>query len=145
MHLTLHPQGEAAVAEIHLTTGPNPITLLKRLTPPDSWRRTMGKGNRKITAIAAAAAAAALFNSYAARAAVDGVIDLGEYGADPNSRNPLALQTAGTSFGNNFNELDGAYGKIDLATGPNFGAINLAITGNVDGNHMLLFLDAKSG
>jgi hypothetical protein len=59
-----------------------------------------------------------------------------EYGA------ALALQGTATGFGNNFSELNGAYGTYSGT-----GAMNLAITGNVEGNSngFVIFLDSKAG
>src|SRR5437870_12802166 len=91
---------------------------------------------RKTAYLIAVAAASALASSAQAQT-VDGIVSPGEYGP------ALALQGTRTGFGNNFSELDGAYGGYNAGAG----TINLAFTGNLEGNGngFIIFLDTKSG
>ena len=95
--------------------------------------------SRKSATLLAGAALATLASFASAQVTVNGVVGGGEYAA------PLTLQTTKTGFGNNFNELNGAYGAYDLTSG----VLNLAFTGNLEGtgfpNRFVLFLDTKSG
>src|SRR3954470_1703676 len=90
------------------------------------------------------AAVAGIFPAASFAVTVDGTVDNGEYS---NS----VLQNNGTGFGDNFNELDGAY--YTYAPG---GALNLAVTGNLQpsdpndfaapkSNGFVLWLDTRSG
>ncbi len=99
--------------------------------------------SRKTTSLLAAAALAALAGVTHAQV-IDGSVPMTapasgvstEYGA------ARALQGTATGFGNNFSELNGAYG-----TYAGTGALNLAITGNLEGNSngFIIFLDSKGG
>ncbi len=80
--------------------------------------------------------AAGLFTPAASFAAivVDGSRDV-DYGA------ALAVQTVETGFGDNFSELDAAYGRIEN------GRLYLMFTGNVEANfnRLNVFIDSKTG
>jgi len=82
------------------------------------------------------AAALAVFAGASQAQTIDGAVGTGEYPV------ALALQSTQTGFGNNFSELDGAYGNYTVG-----GAMNLAFTGNLEGNSngFVLFLDSRNG
>jgi hypothetical protein len=88
-------------------------------------------------AVAAGAALIAGASALPAYAQVNGALDAGEYGP------AIATQNVGTGFGNNFSELNAAYGKFS----PGTGIVNLLITGNLEGNGngIVLFLDSRPG
>ena len=54
---------------------------------------------------------------------------------------PAAVQTVETGFGDNFSELDAAYGRVEG------GVLYLMITGNIEsnGNRLNMFIDSKAG
>jgi hypothetical protein len=93
--------------------------------------------NRKIALTLAAAVAAATGSLAIAQVTVDGTITTSEYGP------AKALQGTATGFGNNVSELDGAYSAYNATSG----ALNLGITGNLEGNGngFVLFLDSRAG
>jgi len=69
-------------------------------------------------------------------AVIDGSVSPGEYSL------MLAVQDTPTGFGDNFSELDAAYANIM----PD-GAIELALTGNLEGNGngLIIFMDTRDG
>ena len=73
-----------------------------------------------------------------ATAGIDGILSPGE------GYSLLSAQTCATGFGNNYSELNGAYGKSNGA-----GGYNLMITGNLEAgggyNGMVVFIDSKPG
>jgi hypothetical protein len=93
---------------------------------------------KNLTSFFAAAAAVVLgtFFTSAQGQTVDGTVSGGEYGP------ARALQAAPTGFGNNFSELNGAYGTYTPG-----GNLSLALTGNLEGNGngLLIFIDARAG
>jgi hypothetical protein len=87
-------------------------------------------------AAALLAAVAAGFSAAAVNAAVDGVVDNGEYGLT------LATQNTGTGFGNDVSELNQAFANYTPG-----GDLGLALTGNLEGNGngLIIFIDSKAG
>src|SRR5438105_8558927 len=81
--------------------------------------------------LAILSAAAAALASSSAFAGVDGNIS-GDFGS------ALAVQGISTNWGTS-NQLDGLYGSYST------GAMNFALTGNLDGNGWVLFIDGRSG
>jgi len=79
-------------------------------------------------------AALVMSGSVWAAPTIDGTLD-GEYGA------ALSVQTVQTQFGDNFTELNAAYGKV---TG---GFLYLMFTGNLEANFnkLMVFVDSKTG
>jgi hypothetical protein len=65
---------------------------------------------------------------------VDGVVSPNEYGA------VIGRQTSPTGFGDNQNELDVAYANRSPGQG-----LQLALTGNVQGNSIVIFFDTRAG
>lgn len=67
---------------------------------------------------------------------VDGGVDAGYFA-------PLAIQDTPTGFGNNLNELNAAYARLDAS-----GNLWLMLTGNLDGNggnRLVFFIDSRAG
>ncbi len=91
--------------------------------------------SRKATCLIAVAVLGAVSGAARAQITVDGHIDSSEYGA------PLATQSTATGWGDNTNELDALYGQFSG------GALNLGVTGNLEGtgNGLIIFLDTQSG
>jgi hypothetical protein len=91
---------------------------------------------RALVAATAVFGLGAFLGSAAQGGIVDGTVSLGEYGP------ALALQAAPTGFGNNFSELNAAYGSYTPG-----GDLSLALTGNLEGNGngLLIFIDASAG
>jgi hypothetical protein len=93
----------------------------------------IGKGKFMFRQMTVGALASALAVSACANV-VDGVISPSEYGA------VIGRQNAPTGFGDNQNELDVAYANRIAGQG-----LQLALTGNVQGNSIVIFVDTRAG
>ncbi|MEO1235723.1 MAG: PEP-CTERM sorting domain-containing protein [Planctomycetota bacterium] len=95
------------------------------------------KSQSLFPALTAAAASVALAGGASAQITLDGVLDPAEgFGT------AAAVQTIGTGFGDNSNELNAAFGFAED------GNLNLFLTGNLEaggGNRLYLFLDTGTG
>ncbi|MEO0964263.1 MAG: PEP-CTERM sorting domain-containing protein [Planctomycetota bacterium] len=85
----------------------------------------------RVSLLSLSAASALAIGSSASAVIVDGVNTAAEYGP------ALSTQSIGTGFGDNFNELDEAFGNTDDGT------VNLLVTGNLEtnGNRFVLLID----
>lgn len=98
------------------------------------WETPGGDIMKRVLGFLVIAATAAVAAPASAQIVVNGTKDAA-YGT------ALAVQTVETQFGDNFSELDAAYGQVSG------GRLNLLLTGNIEANFnkLEIFIDSKTG